>query len=174
MAAVSIPPSPQVLSDMTSRRVPLANVPNATNSPFRAVAAAATKRQRSYASDQRELTYGQPPPAKKQMVEVDDAEARRNGLVRKSGYNPPNAFQRRLEAVRDAKAHARPLEKTQRATSENLETIRQWQKHYRKMFPQFVFYFESITEDVRSRVSRQAQLLGAVGHSLCYLKLCLI
>ncbi|OCL08873.1 hypothetical protein AOQ84DRAFT_363742 [Glonium stellatum] len=146
---------------MTTRRVPLANVPNATNSPFRAVAAAATKRQRSYASDQRELTYGQPPPAKKQMVEVDDAESRRNGLVRKSGYIPPNAFQRRLEAVRDTKAHAKSLEKTQRATSENLETIRQWQKHYRKMFPQFVFYFESITDDVRGRVSRQAQLLGA-------------
>ncbi|OCK77563.1 hypothetical protein K432DRAFT_303934 [Lepidopterella palustris CBS 459.81] len=144
---------------MASRRVPLANVPNATNSPIRAVAAAATKRQRSYACDQRELTYGQPPP-KKQMVEVDDAESRQ-GLVRRSGHNPPNAFTRKLEAVREAKAPTRTTEKSQKATSENLETIRQWQKHYRRIFPSFVFYFESFPEDMRIKVSRQAHLLGA-------------
>ncbi|KAF2468532.1 uncharacterized protein BDR25DRAFT_265257 [Lindgomyces ingoldianus] len=144
---------------MTSRRVPLANLQNATNSPLR-VTAVGGKRQRSHASEQRDLPYGQPPPAKKQIVEVDDAESRRHGLGRRSGA-PPTAFQRRLEAVREIKAVPKQAEKQQRQTSENLETIRQWQRHYRKMFPQFVFYFESISEDVRSRVSRQAHTLGA-------------
>ncbi|ORY12879.1 Dfp1/Him1, central region-domain-containing protein [Clohesyomyces aquaticus] len=159
MAAVSIPPSPHVFSSMANRRVPLANLQNATNSPFRATAVGG-KRQRSHASEQRDLPYGQPPPAKKQIVEVDDAESRRHGLGRRSGA-VPNAFQRKLEAVRDVKAVPRQAEKAQRQTNENLETIRQWQRHYRKMFPQFVFYFESIPEDIRSKVSRQAHTLGA-------------
>lgn len=162
MAAISIPPSPQVLSTMTSRRVPLATVPNATNSPYRAVATAAGKRQRSYASDQRELAYGQPPPAKKQIIEVDDAESRRNPLLRGTGRNPPNAFTRKLEAIRDGKPAPKPVERVQKATSENLETIRQWQKHYRRAFPGFVFYFESIPEDARIKATRQIQALGAV------------
>ncbi|KAF2116157.1 Dfp1/Him1, central region-domain-containing protein [Lophiotrema nucula] len=143
---------------MNSRRVPLANLQNATNSPLRAQTAGA-KRSRSHASEQRDMPYGQPPP-KKQMIAVDDAESTRFGLSRKSGA-PPNAFQRKLEAVREVKAVPKQADKTQRTVNENLETIRQWQRHYRKMFPTFVFYFESISEDVRSKVSRQAQTLGA-------------
>jgi regulatory subunit for Cdc7p protein kinase len=163
MAAVSIPPSPQVISTMTSRRVPLASIPNATNSPFRAVAAAASKRQRSHASDQRELAYGQPPPAKKLIVEVDDAEARRHGLGRRTTHNP-NAFQRKLEAARETKVSSKAAERPQKSTNENLESIRQWQKHYKRMFPTFVFYFDSMPDDVRSRASRQAHTLGAVSY----------
>jgi regulatory subunit for Cdc7p protein kinase len=96
------------------------------------------------------------------MVEVDDAESRRYGLGRRSGA-PPTAFQKKLEAaVRDVKGVPKPSEKSQRAVSENLETIRQWQKHYRKMFPSFVFYFESIPDDVKGKVYRQVGTLGAV------------
>ncbi|KAF2203588.1 hypothetical protein GQ43DRAFT_438708, partial [Delitschia confertaspora ATCC 74209] len=145
---------------MTSRRVPLANLQNATNSPLR-VANVGGKRQRSHASEQRDLPYGQPPPAKKQIVEVDDAEARRNGLQRRSGA-PPTSLQKRLEAAREVKQVPKQLEKSQRtAETQNLETIRQWQRHYKKMFPQFVFYFESIPEDMRSKVSRQLHTLGS-------------
>lgn len=144
---------------MSNRRVPLANLQNATNSPLRAPAAG-TKRQRSHASEQRDLPYGQPPP-KKQIVEVDDAEARRYGLTRRSGAQP-NAFQKKLEAARETKAVPKQSERSHRTVSENLETIRQWQRHYRKMFPGFVFYFESIPEDVKSKVLRQVVLLGAV------------
>lgn len=146
---------------MSNRRVPLASIQNATNSPLR-VTAVGGKRQRSHASEQRDIAYGQPPP-KKQMVEVDDAEARRYGLGRRSGGAPPTAFQKKLEAVREVKAVPKQADKTlQRAVSENLENIRQWQRHYRKMFPQFVFYFESIPDDVRSKVVRQVLTLGAV------------
>jgi regulatory subunit for Cdc7p protein kinase len=145
---------------MSNRRVPLANLQNATNSPLRATAVGG-KRQRSHASEQRDMPYGQPPP-KKQIVEVDDAEARRHGgLIRRSGA-APTAFQKKLEAAREVKAVPKQTERSTKGAQENLETIRQWQRHYRKMFPQFVFYFESIPEDIRSRVSRQAQMLGAV------------
>ncbi|KAF2001943.1 hypothetical protein P154DRAFT_431816 [Amniculicola lignicola CBS 123094] len=157
MAAVSIPPSPHIAS-MNTRRVPLANLQNATNSPLRA-SHVGGKRQRSHASEQRDIAYGQP-PSKKLAIEVDDAESRRNGLGRRSGA-PPNAFQKKLEAAREVKAVPKRSEQVQQAVTANLDNIRQWQRHYRKMFPEFVFYFESIPEDVRSKVSRQAQLLGA-------------
>jgi regulatory subunit for Cdc7p protein kinase len=158
MAAVAMPPSSQVIPTMSSRRVPLANLQNATNSPLR-VTAMAGKRQRSHASEQRDVTYGQPPP-KKQMVEVDDAESRRYGLGRRSAA--PTALQKKLEAAREGKAVSKQTEKSQRGVNENLETIRQWQKHYRKMFPSFVFYFESIPDEMKYRVSKQVQALGAV------------
>lgn len=152
MAAVPIPPSPRMLSNMANRRVPLANLPNATNSPFRAVNA----KRKSHASDQRDLAYGQP-PQKRQMVEVDDEEARRNNLLKRNANNPPTALQKKFEAARESK----PAQ-TQKPTSENLETIRQWQRHYRKAFPQFVFYFESISDDARVKILRQVLALGAV------------
>lgn len=146
---------------MSTRRVPLASLQNATNSPFRAApAAAGGKRQRSHASEQRDLNYGQPPP-KKQIIEVDDAEARRHGLVRRSGAQP-TALTRKLEAARENKAPpAKHADKTQRA-SNDLDTIRQWQRHYRKLFPQFVFYFDSVSEPQKDKLMSRAQILGSV------------
>ncbi|KAL5374775.1 hypothetical protein DPSP01_011704 [Paraphaeosphaeria sporulosa] len=165
MAAVAVPPSPQVADVMASRRVPLANLQNATNSPMRA-AAIGGKRQRSHASEQRDLSYGQP-PAKKLMVETDDADARRSGLVRRSAA-PPTALTKKLEAAREHKVEqkvapraARPNTRGPEVTASNLETIRNWQRHYRKLFPQFVFWFESVPEDIKSKISRQAQILGS-------------
>lgn len=158
MAAVAVPPSPQVSAIMTTRRVPLGNLQNATNSPLRA-AAIGGKRQRSHASEQRDITYGQPPP-KKQVVEVDDAESRRHGLVRRSG-SQPTAFTRRLEAARENKAPAKQMDKVQRA-SNDLETIRQWQRHYRKLFPQFIFYFDNVSTPQKDKLMSRAQILGSV------------
>ena len=162
MAAVAVPPSPQVIDAMATRRVPLANLQNATNSPLRATAVGG-KRQRSHASEQRDVLYGQP-PTKKPMIEVDDAESRRTGLVRRSGA-PTTALTRRLEAARDEKIQKpapKAVDRTQRATNENLDQIRQWQKHYRTQFPRFVFYFESIPEDIKYKVWKQAYALGSV------------
>lgn len=145
---------------MSSRRVPLATVPNAANSPMRAPTAG-TKRSRTYANEQRELIYGQAPPNKKQALEADDQDLRRYGLLKKTSYGSATitALTKKLEAVKQS---SRAQDKVQRATAENLETIRQWQKHYRKVFPQIVFYFESIPDEARSKVSRQTALLGAV------------
>lgn len=161
MAAVSIPPSPQALSTMTSRRVPLASVPNATNSPYRPTAATATKRPRSHASEQRDATYVGQPPAKRQVLEENDTEARRQALLKKAS-STQSAVQKKLEAAREVKPSQKPVERPQKTTQDNYDTIRQWQKHYRKVFPQYVFYFENIPADARTRATKQIVALGAV------------
>ncbi|CAG5139828.1 uncharacterized protein ALTATR162_LOCUS575 [Alternaria atra] len=155
MAAVAVPPSPQVPVVMSNRRVPLANLQNATNSPLRATAIGG-KRQRSHASEQRDVPYGQPPP-KKQIIEVDDAEARRHGLVRRSGAQP-TALTRKLEAARETKA---PSKQAVQRAANDLETIRQWQRHYRKLFPQFAFYFDSVSEPQKDKLMSRAKVLGS-------------
>lgn len=153
--------------NMSSKRLPLANNTNAINSPFRTVASLAGKRSRAYAADPRDA--GQP-PLKKQVLDLDhdrDENQQSRSLIRQStsqqeqdaklflrkpGNAPPTAFERKLAAAR------KPVQRT----ADSLESIRQWQRHYRKAFPQFVFYFESVPDDVRSKVSRQIQYLGAV------------
>ena len=136
--------------------MPLANLQNATNSPLRATAIGG-KRQRSHASEQRDVLYGQPPP-KKHHVEVDDAQSHRLGLVRKSGA-PVTALTRKLEAAREIKVP--PKQVAQRA-SNDLETIRQWQRHYRKLFPQFAFYFDSVSAPEKDKLMSRARILGSV------------
>lgn len=176
MAAVSLSPLPHTLSAMSSRRVPLSSNPNAVNSPYRgAVAAVASKQKRSYATVQREEAYGQPPPAKKQMLDnyqvlrtpprQQTAQPSAEGRVftRKPTASQQSAFERKLVAVREKPQQAQhTIVKADKTSEENLETIRQWQKHYRKIFPTFVFYFESVPEDVRVKYTKQVIALGAV------------
>ncbi|KAK0103481.1 hypothetical protein ONS95_005502 [Cadophora gregata] len=171
MAAISISPLPHSLSIMSSKRVPLSSNPNAVNSPYRAVAAAASKQKRSYATIQREEAYGQPPPAKKQMLEsyqtiqtpprqhVNQNSVEGRVFTRKSNASQQSAFERKLVAVREKPQQT--VTKADKTAEENLDTIRQWQKHYRKIFPTFVFYFESISEEVRIKYTKQVVALGA-------------
>ncbi|KAH7093010.1 Dfp1/Him1, central region-domain-containing protein [Paraphoma chrysanthemicola] len=154
MATLVLPPSSPHVTAMSNRRMPLANLQNATNSPLRPSNLGGKKR--SHASEQRDGAYGQP-PAKKQIIEVDDAEARRHGLVRRSGA-PATALTRKLEAARENKVPVKQVEKVQRASGD-LETIRQWVRHYKKLFPQFVFYFDCVPES--QKIMRKAQLLGS-------------
>jgi regulatory subunit for Cdc7p protein kinase len=143
---------------MSSRRVPLANLQNATNSPLRATAIGG-KRQRSHASEQRDVLYGQPPTKKQHHIGVDDPEARHGlGLNRRSGAQP-TALTRKLEAARETKVA--PKQTAQRA-SNDLETIRQWQRHYRKLFPQFAFYFDSVSAPEKDKLMSRARILGSV------------
>ncbi|KAH6679583.1 Dfp1/Him1, central region-domain-containing protein [Halenospora varia] len=169
MAAVSISPLPHTHSTMSSRRVPLSNNTNAVNSPYRA---AASKQKRSYATIQREDAYGQAPPAKKQMLDNHQTlrtpprqqqghtTAEGRVFTRKSNSTQPSAFERKCVAVREKPAQ-QIISKAEKTSEENLETIRQWQKHYRKIFPTFVFYFESVPEDVRIKYTKQVVALGA-------------
>lgn len=161
---------------MSGKRVPLSSNPNAVNSPYRTVAAAASKQKRSYATIQREEAYGQPPPAKKQMLEDYQTirtpprqQLNQNLLegrvfTRKSNASQQSAFERKLVAVRERSQQT--VTKADKTTEENLDTIRQWQKHYRKIFPTFVFYFESISEEVRIKYTKQVVALGAVSPCL--------
>ncbi|KAJ5720431.1 uncharacterized protein N7483_008365 [Penicillium malachiteum] len=170
MAAVLIPPSPQTSLNMSSRR-PLANVPNATNSPHRTVTLPA-KRVRS---TQLEIPYGQPPP-KKQVMEAAEQESRSPTrsrstvqqsnesklFARRSNNANPSAFEKKLVAARDKERQSLAKgTKGEKPSADTLDTIRQWQRHYRKAFPSFVFYFDSIPEDVRRKFSRQVIALGA-------------
>jgi regulatory subunit for Cdc7p protein kinase len=173
MAAVSISPLPTTLSTMSSRRVPLSNNPNAVNSPYRAGPGGASKQKRSYATIQREDAYGQPPPAKKQMLDSHQvlrtpprqqstqSSAEGRVFTRKSNASQQSSFERKLVAVRDRPSQ-NTITKADKATEENLDTIRAWQKHYRKIFPTCVFYFESVPEDVRLKYTKQVISLGAV------------
>lgn len=174
MAAVSISQSPHTLSAMSSRRVPLSSNPNGANSPYRAVAAAAVKQnlqKRSHATVQREEAYAQQPPAKKQMVQVQPTKTptRQSSqapegrvFTRKSISSQTNAFARRLEAVRTRPVPAVQINADRPVEDANLDKVKEWQKHYRRVFPKYVFYFESIPEEPRTRLVKQVTVLGAV------------
>ncbi|KAL4922429.1 Dfp1/Him1, central region-domain-containing protein [Aspergillus aurantiobrunneus] len=171
MAAVFIPPSRENPPNMSTRR-PLANVPNATNSPHR-VGLVPAKRPRT-ATTQVDIPYGQPPP-KKQVVDGTGADSQFTNqtkvstvqgtdsklFTRRTNNAQPSAFEKKLVAVRDKERQPQPkATKQEKPPAENI-SIRQWQRHYRKAFPHFVFYFDSVPIDVRSKCSRQVIALGA-------------
>jgi regulatory subunit for Cdc7p protein kinase len=160
---------------MSTRRVPLSSNPNAANSPFRQATGVTSKQKRSNATIQREEAYGQPPPSKKQMLDVYPAlrtpphqqsiQSSVEGRVftRKSNTSQ-TSFERKCVATRERPQQT--VTKADKASEENLETIRQWQKHYRKVFPNCVFYFESVPEDQRIKYTKQVLALGAVSDIL--------
>jgi len=162
---------------MSSRRFPLGEVPNAVNSPFRAVAAAASKRSRGQLEAQEDLSYDLQPRAKRQALDDGSVNQRSppkrqlsqsaEGRVfdRRPTNTQPNAFQKKLLAAREPNARQK-LERREKAAHVQMDEVRQWQKHYKKLFPSFVFYFESLHEDVTASCSKHVKSLGAV--SLVY------
>ena len=161
---------PPAASNMSSKRIPLANNPNAANSPFRSVAA---KRSRAQVEG-KEAEHILSPPKKKQLLGIEG-----NGIRRAQHISPDeregrvflgkaegaatNAFARKLAAAREARhSQPRPADKEAKTLIADIDTINQWRKHYRKVFPTFVFYFESLPADVSAKSSKQIQSLGAV------------
>ncbi|PIB02409.1 Hsk1-interacting molecule 1 [Cercospora beticola] len=158
---------------MAGRRVPLANVPHAANSP--AFGGLGGKRTRS---EQRDAILGQP-PSKKQIVEQDENvdPRRRAGVtiiavdkleepfLKRQSLAPQTAFEKKLVAAREKKTtpqqQPRHESRVQKQHADNIESIRQWQKHYRRQFPNFVFYFDNVTEDIRHKAVRKITSLGA-------------
>jgi regulatory subunit for Cdc7p protein kinase len=176
MAAVSLSPVPHSLSAMSGRRAPLASNPNAVNSPYRAVAsAAAAKQKRSHAVAHREDSYAGQPPAKKQMLDSQSrtpprqhpSQVSAEGRVFTRKSNAPTAFERSCVAASQKSTQQAAAKKIDKPTDkEGLDSIRQWQRHIRRSFPGFVFYFESVSEDFRLKCTKQVTALGAVscGH----------
>ena len=186
MAQVSLSPAPHKPGNMSSKRVPLGNVPNAANSPFRSVAAATSKRSRNQVEAQEDLPYDLQPRAKRQALEDGRAypriSPRKQALQSAEGriFNKrtinaqPTPFEKKLLAsAKENKATQRVEEKVEqrvqqrverqgKASHEALEDIRQWQRHYKRSFPTFVFYFESLPEEVRIKCSKWIRSLGAV------------
>lgn len=112
-------------------------------------------------------------------------DALENHVFSRRAQAQPTAFDRKLEAARNETTRRRPANSAaqqaqraeahaiakaeriaEKAAEDNLETIRKWQRHYRKVFPTMVFYFESVPEDLRLEVARQVMSLGAVSFIL--------
>ncbi|RFU81682.1 g1 s regulator [Trichoderma arundinaceum] len=152
---------------MSSKRAPLASNPNAANSPLRApsILAGYAKPKRSFATVQREEPYGQPPPVKKQALE--------NGAQRavRSPSKPLTRAPAHIVVPRNSSAVPRPIIRerstrtattsTTRATQEVDTEKEVWKKHHRAKFPKMVFYFESIPDDIRAKLTKRVTYLGA-------------
>ncbi|KAM5348702.1 hypothetical protein ACJ41O_008526 [Fusarium nematophilum] len=143
---------------MSSRRGPLTNNPNVANSPLRGASALAgyAKQKRSYATIQREEAYGQPPPLKKQVLE--------NGAQRP--MRSPTRSTRTQVLVQRGVARPPAKERSSRPVStsaaRDIDTEKEaWKRHHRAKFPKMVFYFESIPDDIRARLTKRVTYLGA-------------
>lgn len=146
-------------------RNPLGEIPNAVNSP-------ATRNQKrshqQYAADLEVKPWqafdfhladeNEPPPQSKRLY-VDPAStvlaAQRDDTIIKSPRSRvPPLTSYAIEHV----------EKSQKLRSgqDSLDSIRQWQRHYKKAFFSFVFYFDALPEEDRGRYSKVIRSLGAV------------
>ncbi len=146
---------------MSTRRVPLSTNTSLANSPLRASNALqqATKRIRSHAEMQREEAYGQPPPAKRQMIDHGTralgSPTKQQRVVRISSSRPSTSRQV-VPSEKPSQSHA------YKPTDEEVENLRQWQAQIRSRFPKMVFYFESIPDEVRAKLTKQVTQLCAV------------
>lgn len=153
---------------MASKRAPLASNPNVANSPLRApsILAGYAKPKRSFATTQREEPYGQPPPVKKQALENGAQRAVRSPtkpLTRAPAHIvvPRNSSAVPRPVVRERAARTATASAT-RATQDQDTDREAWKKHHRAKFPKMVFYFESIPDDIRAKLTKRVTYLGAV------------
>ncbi|KAG7286189.1 hypothetical protein NEMBOFW57_008495 [Staphylotrichum longicolle] len=142
----------------TSRRIPLSSNPNVANSPMRASAALnGAKKPRSHADALREEPYGQPPPAKRQMVERGVTSPSRSRTTRTTVHRAASRATTRSTTATQKTSHAASYNPTE----EELVNLKTWHAQIRTRFPKMVFYFESIPDDLRSKLARQVGKLGA-------------
>lgn len=165
-AAVFIPPSPHdpLIMSTSRSRAPLASIPNATNSPHRSLTQSIGKRSRQ----QGPVLQENEPPQKRQIVEK---KVREDAPTTPRRRVPPSTaegrvFERGSTATQPTDFHRKLIASKKEAEQPSIEaadtTIRAWQRHYRKVFPAFVFYFDSIPDDVRARFSKHIGSFGAV------------
>jgi regulatory subunit for Cdc7p protein kinase len=157
---------------MSSRRVPLSSNPNVVNSPLRASKLLQQQQQKRI---QREEPYGQPPPAKKQILDHTTQRVLKSPsqqpvsrLPQRQGQVVPqrrngNSYESKISKERSANTQnqLRHQEENKYA-DDDMDVIRTWQKHHRAKFPKLVFFFEHVPEDVRVKMARQVAMLGAV------------
>lgn len=158
---------------MASRRVPLASNPQAVNSPIRPNSGA-TKRPRD---ETRQLQEDQPPAKKRQLVEpaqhaqygakTTPTNNRDSRVFDSKNLTGPHDFQKKLAVSRgtrnvDNQQRQRRQEEQVKARPTEKDQINTWRKHYQRVFPSFVFYFESLTPDAKNTSLRAVSQLGAV------------
>lgn len=147
---------------MSTKRIPLsASNPNVANSPMRALAGInGLKKGRLHADTVREEPYGQPPPAKRQMIERGVASPSRpktRTIVHRAAGAATRTTASTATTQRASVASLIP------ATEEELANLRTWHNQIRSRFPKMVFYFEGIIEDeLRAKLAKKIGRLGAV------------
>lgn len=88
------------------------------------------------------------------------------GRGRKVVQEIPPAIERTERARKPSKAVVQQISQAPGADQQTLD-VRAWQKHYRKAFPGYVFFFESIPQDVLLKAQKQISNLGAVSAPSC-------
>ncbi|KAK6956864.1 hypothetical protein Daesc_002146 [Daldinia eschscholtzii] len=155
---------------MSSRRVPLSTNQNVANSPLRSNALA--KQKRTAAQLQREEQYGQPPPAKKQIIESGTQRLLSSQQQRASKSQIPiqirrnaNTYESKLARERSGHSHhqrsQQPAPASLGYTEKDIEEIQIWQQHHRARFPKLVFYFEKVPNEAHKKLAKQIAALGA-------------
>ncbi|KAI8631291.1 hypothetical protein F5Y19DRAFT_25798 [Xylariaceae sp. FL1651] len=166
MAAVSLSPTPIDLFAMSNRRVPLSSNQNVANSPLRNVA---LKQKRTLAQLQREEPYGQPPPAKKLVLDASTQRVVKSPSqqprITKSqipiqSRRPTSTYEAKLARDRSVPRHHQDEVALNEYTEKDIEGIRNWQNHHRARFPKSLFYFDHIPSDVAHRLKKQIATLG--------------
>ncbi|KAK5103361.1 Cdc7p-Dbf4p kinase complex regulatory subunit [Lithohypha guttulata] len=157
----------------STRRQPLMSIPNATNSPHRSLNLnnSGSKRSRALANVSQQENE---PPTKRQAIEKStrepvpitprrhDQQDTTGGQVFERGHeNTQNNFQKRLVAARDRTATSAKSTRSNVVSSKEVDSVRQWQKHYRKLFPAFRFFFDAVPDELKTRLIRQAAHFGA-------------
>ncbi|RMZ91311.1 hypothetical protein DV736_g1464, partial [Chaetothyriales sp. CBS 134916] len=169
-------PHPPSRMATVSRRAPLKAIPNAANSPHHLLTTSGSKRSRAQANVPQQQENE--PPSKRQATEkitlnsgpstpsCRTAMHQGEGRVfeRGTGTSGSTAFQNKLVAAREKGTGLRVTKHaaTAVAADDKEAAIRQWQKHHRRLFPSFRFYFDSVGDDARHRLMRQISQLG--GH----------
>ncbi|KAI1498137.1 Dfp1/Him1, central region-domain-containing protein [Biscogniauxia marginata] len=161
---------------MSSRRVPLSSNQNVANSPLRSHATGhgtALKQKRNLAQLQREEPYGQPPPAKKQILEGGAQRALKSpsqqqqqqhrvpkSQIPTQARRNTSSYESKLAKERSASHHQHQTEATSKYTEKDINEIRTWQSHHRARFPKLVFYFDKVPSDVAHGLTKQISALG--------------
>lgn len=144
---------------MSTRR-PLSSNINAVNSPLRPSAAFNPKlKTRSHADMMRDEPYGQPPPAKRQQVDHGVRRAVASPTRSRAARTIVHRGGTKTAAGATSKAASTS---TYQPTAKELEEIRLWQTSIRARFPKQVFYFESVPEDQRAKLTKLVTSLGGV------------
>ena len=164
MAAAAVCPSPHALSPMASRRVPLSNLPNGGNSPLRGPSLVGKRSRSNALLEDSSLQHA--PPKKKHAYDLDPPIPRTprkqaSAVASRRGGDPAVDRRQISSKQKERREEIARQDKTE-LDAQALENVRQWQRHYRKAFPGYVFYFENVPRDAKQACVRELGGLGAV------------
>lgn len=120
------------------------------------------KQKRPHATNQREDVYGQPPP-KKQAVEQRLRSPSKLPRAQALPQRSVNAAVSTRPVASKTKSSA--ATSVSKLSAEDEERKEAWKSYHKSRFPKMVFYFESVPDDVRARLTKRISLLGAVSLS---------